>query len=92
MAYIYKELNLIPDYKYLKAHNNKVFMEILRDLTINDKLNFIQSHYFGTLEELINNINNIKFPVVIKSAAGAMSRGVYIANNRNELIKNAKNK
>ena len=34
---------LIPDYKYLKAHNNKVFMEILRDLTINDKLNFIQS-------------------------------------------------
>jgi len=81
---------IIPDYKYLKAHNNKVFMEILRDLTINDKLNFIQSHYFGTLEELINNINKIELPVVIKSAAGAMSRGVYIANNRNELIKNAK--
>ena len=81
---------IIPDYKYLKAHNNKVFMEILRDLTINDDINFIQSHYFGTLEELTNNINKIEFPVVIKSAAGAMSRGVYFANNKNELIKNAK--
>ncbi len=81
---------LIPEYKYLKAHNNKVFMEILRDLTINDDLNFIHSHYFGTIEELKNNLYNITFPAVIKSATGAMSRGVYLSKNKKELIKKAK--
>jgi|LFRM01.1.fsa_nt_gb glutathione synthase/RimK-type ligase-like ATP-grasp enzyme len=81
---------LIPEYKYLKAHNNKVFMEILRDLTFNDDSGSIHSNYFGTVEELKNNLNKISFPAVIKSATGAMSRGVYLSKNKKELVKTVK--
>lgn len=78
---------LIPDYKYLRANNNKVFMEILRDQMNLDFIKDIKSHHFGTIEELQNKIDEFEFPVVIKSAGGAMSSGVYLAENKKDLVK-----
>jgi hypothetical protein len=82
---------VIPKFKYLRANNNKVFMEILRDQLPLETAKTISSNHYGSLEELKNDINNIEFPVVLKTAAGAMSTGVSLANSKNELLKNAKN-
>jgi glutathione synthase/RimK-type ligase-like ATP-grasp enzyme len=81
---------VIPPYKYLRANNNKVFMEILRDQLEDEGIKTIKSFHFGCLEELEANIDSIEFPVVIKSAAGAMSTGVFLAKKKIELIKYAK--
>ena len=81
---------VIPSYRYLRANNNKVFMEILRDQLKDEGIKTIKSFHFGCLEELKANIDTFEFPVVIKSAAGAMSTGVYLAHNKKELIKYAK--
>jgi len=81
---------VIPEYKYIRANNNKVFMEILRDQLKFKDINLIKSYHFGALEELKKNIYKFKFPVVIKSASGAMSQGVELARDKNELIKKVK--
>lgn len=78
---------IIPEYKYLRANNNKVFMEILRDLLDGKDGRYIKTHHFGTIEELKEKIDKFQYPVVIKSATGAMSRGVFLADNGNQLIK-----
>jgi hypothetical protein len=56
---------LIPEYKYLRANNNKVFMEILRDLLDGEDGKYIKSHHFGTIEELKEKTDNLQYPVVI---------------------------
>lgn len=82
--------NVVPDFKYLRAHNNKVLMEIIRDnLPLEDVKN-IHTKYFGTWEELNMQIEHIKFPVVIKKAEGAMSSNVALANNKKELKRKVK--
>ena len=82
--------NLIPGYKYLKAHHNKVFMEILRRELFPDSGG--KTLFLGTMEELEAAVENheIIYPCVLKSAAGAMSKGVMKADNKCELIKTAK--
>lgn len=86
-----KGANIIPPYIYLRANNNKVFMELLRNITghkWNDNLN---SWTFGTYEEMMCKINEIKFPIVIKTAYGSSSKGVYLADNKEKLKKTVKN-
>jgi len=79
---------IVPKYLFLKAHNNKVFMEILRDLFFpEDK---IKSYKFGNLEELIANLHKFKYPVVLKSYEGAVSRNVRMCYSENELLSAAK--
>ena len=82
--------NVIPGYKYLKAHHNKVFMEILRRELFPDSGG--KTLFLGTMEELEAAVENheIIYPCVLKSAAGAMSKGVMKADNKCELIKTAK--
>ena len=78
----------LPAFHLLKAHNNKVFMEILRYVHLpNDN---IQSLIFGTIEEIIRSKDKINYPVVIKSYEGAVSRNVKKCNNFKELIKTSK--
>jgi glutathione synthase/RimK-type ligase-like ATP-grasp enzyme len=79
---------VVPKFQYLRAHHNKVFMEILRSVLALD--DGIKTHFYGTVEELIKDINDFNFPCVIKSSAGALSRGVAKANNKKELINIAK--
>jgi glutathione synthase/RimK-type ligase-like ATP-grasp enzyme len=66
---------VIPPFKYLRANNNKVFMELLRNQINNDNFH-IRSKVFGCFEEAekISGVSN--FPLVYKQAAGAMSEGV----------------
>jgi len=78
---------LIPDASFLRANNNKVFMEILRQTKLPRNLQTITSQFFGTYDELDQALKaqEISFPCVIKKAVGAMSRGVFLARNENEL-------
>ncbi len=84
--------HVIPYFKFLRANNNKVFMEILRDQILGEKLSGLSSKHFGTFEELERAINQeqVQFPCVIKSATGAMSKGVKMAKNINQLRKSGK--
>lgn len=83
---------LIPRYDFLKANNNKIYMEILRDRILGKQFNKNSSLLYGTLEELKSDVNlqKVKFPCVIKPSSGSMSKGVYLAYNEDELIKRAK--
>jgi glutathione synthase/RimK-type ligase-like ATP-grasp enzyme len=80
---------LIPGALFLRANNNKVFMEILRQTKLPAELQTIDSYFFGTLEELEQAIQagKVACPCVVKKAAGAMSRGVFLAKNEDELRK-----
>ncbi|MES2590517.1 MAG: hypothetical protein V4608_01445 [Bacteroidota bacterium] len=84
------EVRVIPAYKYLRAHNNKVFMELLRNSFNNKELQTISSKVFGSLEEVKKCIESFKYPLVFKQSAGAMSKGVGIAYNEKELIRSIK--
>lgn len=79
--------NVIPSYKYLKANNNKVFMEILRDLQAEDEFCNIRSFHFGTFEEAAEKADSLEYPVIIKGATGAMSRNVSLADNKESLFR-----
>ena len=74
---------VIPAFRLLRAHNNKVFMEILRDLVRTEDFSGIESHTFGTLEDWEARKRGPEGlppdPTVIKPAAGALSRGVAMA-------------
>jgi len=77
---------VLPGYKFLRANNNKVFMEILRKQALpNDFRN--NSKIFGCLEELKSALPDIKYPAVIKTAEGAGSHGVFKADTTDELIR-----
>ena len=81
---------VVPAFKYLRANNNKVFMEMLSDQMVSDKIKKLKSQHFGSLEDLLTNVNNIKFPCVIKSSAGASGTGVQLIENEKILIKKVK--
>ncbi len=83
---------LIPDYKYLRANNNKVFMEILRKIIGNPALDSLKSSYIGVISDLKKNLlfKNDELGYVIKTAEGAMSKGVSLAKNYKELIRKSK--
>lgn len=76
---------LLPEYKYLRANNNKVFMELIRKEVGNQWGDTLKSWVFGCLEEMEQVIQEFEFPVVFKTAEGAMSRGVLLAKDKDEL-------
>jgi hypothetical protein len=83
----------IPSYEMLRANNNKVFMELIRQFRVPEVLQTLDAISFGTYEELneyLSSGKKLKFPIVLKSAEGAMSRGVYLAKDEHELLKFAK--
>jgi len=79
--------NVIPSYKYLRANNNKVFMELLRTSTNDVELLSVKSHVFGTYEEFVENIDSFSFPIIVKKSEGASGKGVYKADNVAQLKK-----
>ncbi|MEX2567691.1 MAG: hypothetical protein WD431_17220 [Cyclobacteriaceae bacterium] len=82
-----KGARVIPGYKYLKANNNKVFMELVRSSFNSDLINSLKSWSFGTIEEMNRLEHEFNYPVVIKKSTGAMSKGVYLARNERQLKK-----
>lgn len=82
---------LVPPFHLFRAHHNKVFMEILRDLSKDPLLYSVQSRYYGTYEDFINLFPfDSGHPVVLKPAAGAMSQGVRLLFTASELQKHAR--
>jgi len=83
---------VIPRFEFLRANNNKVFMELLRCILPEDmRGNLVSSHY-GTLEELTAGKVEIEYPVVVKGFSGAMGRNVFLAHNEKELKKTIRKK
>ncbi|MBU2623752.1 MAG: hypothetical protein KKD92_15695 [Proteobacteria bacterium] len=74
---------LIPDFEYFRAHHNKVFMEILRELYGTDQMKALRSWYFGTYEDYRKD-NRIDFDKthVFKLASGAQSKNVRLIESR----------
>jgi glutathione synthase/RimK-type ligase-like ATP-grasp enzyme len=81
---------VLPDFKFLRSNSNKVFMEILRDILPGEEIKNISSWHFGAMEELKRKANLPNQPYVLKPSIGAMSEGVGLAKNRDELIKKVK--
>ncbi len=73
---------LIPKFEYFRAHHNKVFMEILRDISNIDIIKNIKSQKFGTYEEFLrlNNKYNIKQDDIVKISSGSRSVNVFKLN------------
>jgi glutathione synthase/RimK-type ligase-like ATP-grasp enzyme len=78
---------LIPCFSFLKAHNNKVMQELLRQHLLNEVNP--GSHVYGCIDECISDAQSglFNYPVVFKAYDGAMSKNVALANNSEELIK-----
>lgn len=77
---------IVPAYRYLRAHHDKVFMEVLRDLIGGPVAAGLASSHFGTREEW--EARRARFgrdAVVLKPAAGALGRGVARADGEREL-------
>jgi glutathione synthase/RimK-type ligase-like ATP-grasp enzyme len=82
---------VIPSFRFLRANNNKVFMELLRDFSGFDGMKTIYSHHFGCFEDFVKkDLEFIKGKVVFKKPGGATSRGVYSTNNVYSAIKTAR--
>jgi len=82
---------LIPDFHHLRAHHNKVFMEILRTLTRDDDITRgISTQCFGTLEEFDATAREQSYPAVIKPASGHTGEGVTLAHNAKEAVARAR--
>ena len=77
---------LIPSFMHFRAHHNKVFMEILRDLGNLPEIQSIGSRKYGALEELERDIDSICYPVVVKPGAGSRSEGIALCGDRDALI------
>lgn len=75
---------LIPRYEIFKAHENKGYQEIVKkELDIRSNNGMVLCSY----NDLEKNINNIKFPTVLKSINGAGSKGVLKIDNKDQLLK-----
>lgn len=75
----------IPEYIFLRAHNNKVFMEMLRlHYDFSDK-NLFKSKFVATKKEISS--LDITFPSVVKGADGALSKNVKKVKDFNEVYR-----
>ena len=82
----------IPQFKYLRANNNKVLMEILRLQSGLDAIKSIKSNCYGTLEELLKDerLRTSAFPKVLKLSEGASGRNVQLARDYRSLVRQVK--
>jgi len=87
LLYLQEDNILIPPFEMFRAHENKGYQEILRRKL---DLPLLESHYFGTLSELHQIIDNIDFPLVLKHVEGSGSLKVQLIKNSNQLIKRVK--
>ena len=76
---------VLPPTDYLRAHHNKLYMEMIRSRFSDNALKSITSRFFGEEKEALK--LQKPFPVVIKQSSGAGSSGVYLARNKTEYKK-----
>jgi len=80
---------VVPSYKYLRANNNKVFMETLRKQCLPARYQ-IKHFAFGCVDELLASLDDLDFPCVVKTSQGAGSKGVRLAMNKEALVRISK--
>lgn len=68
---------LIPAYPYLRAHHNKVMMELLRQSFPDSDLKTIHSQVYPSRQVALRQTH--PWPAIVKSASGAGSQGVSMA-------------
>lgn len=73
---------VLPRYEYLRAHHNKVFMELLRIDFRDESLKSVKTTIFGSWQDALNFLP--EFPVVIKNSASSGGAGVFLARNRKD--------
>ncbi len=76
---------VLPRYEYLKAHHNKIFMELMRMRFKDDSLKTIKTRCFGSWIDAQN--YQPEFPVVIKQSSSSGGAGVFLARNKSEYNK-----
>lgn len=76
---------VLPGYEYLKAHHNKIYMELMRTRFKDDLLKTIKSKCFGSWEDALN--IQPDFPVVIKQSSSSGGAGVFLARNSSDYKK-----
>lgn len=81
---------LLPSFELFRAHHNKVFMESFRSV-LSKEYNSIKSFSFYGVDDLEKKLKKEqRYPVILKTSAGAGSSGVAIAHNQQEALKIAK--
>lgn len=77
---------LLPRFNLFRAHHNKMFMEICRN-SLPKEYNTISSILFYGEKDFKRQVDTIHtYPIVIKTAEGSSSAGVYIAQNKEEAL------
>lgn len=83
-----KGATLIPGFHYFRAHDNKVFMEILRDVNDYKYVKDLKSEYFGSYEDYMqSDVIQFNKPKVFKLSAGAQSKNVFLLKSKKDFQK-----
>ena len=73
-----------PSAMLIRAHENKVFFEMLRHSAGSQELRRPRSWWYGSYEEFLASSADLPYPVLIKRPDGSMSRGVSLAGSRDD--------
>lgn len=83
-----QEAKLIPNLAQFRAHHNKHFMEIMRDLHTSTLIKNIHTQRYGTYEDYIRDFEQIQNGhFVLKSSNTSKSRGVFLLKNIKQKLK-----
>lgn len=84
--------HLIPSIDLLKAHENKVYMELYLKHVYKGGIKSLETNVFGNIQDLKRAIQQkeIKYPVVVKGSKGSQGKTTRLAKNNNELLQQAK--
>jgi len=83
-----KQAVLIPEFHLFRAHHNKVFMEIIRDIADLQEIKNINADYYGTYEEYLTKIEKYNSDnYVLKPSSGAKSANIKLLNSSDKKIK-----
>lgn len=72
----------LPKFEYLRAHHDKVSMELIRSGFRDQALKTLESRPYGSWIDARSYDSG--FPVVVKSASSSASAGVFLAENKHE--------
>jgi glutathione synthase/RimK-type ligase-like ATP-grasp enzyme len=78
--------SVCPSSLLIRAHENKVFFEMMRNFAGNGPMRQIRSWWYGSLEEFMTAAASLPYPVLIKRPDGSMSRGVSLAHDSHEAV------
>lgn len=79
---------LIPNIAQSRAHHNKHFLEILRDLHTLPELKNLSSKRYGTYEDYLNEMDSLNEKTfVLKSSHSSKSKGVFLLDSQNKKVK-----